>query len=109
MRKRKSGFDIDGTHYHYVMLNLKISTFCFPGLLASTSIGISLFFSPVWISLCKTKSTRLSGVFGGLLVSLGMLFTSFASQFHQLFFSYGAFIGINKMTVNVVINMNHVS
>ncbi|XP_035710933.1 uncharacterized protein LOC110854068 isoform X3 [Folsomia candida] len=64
------------------------------GLLSSTSIGVSLFLSPVWVSFCKMKSTRLSGVFGGLLVSLGCLFTSFSSQFHQLFISYGAFVGV---------------
>jgi len=31
---------------------------------------------------------------GGLITALGCLFTSFASQFHQLFFSYGMMIGI---------------
>jgi hypothetical protein len=30
---------------------------------------------------------------GGLVTALGCLFTSFASQFHQLFFSYGIMIG----------------
>ena len=32
-------------------------------------------------------------VMGGLVTALGCLFTSFASQFHQLFFSYGTIIG----------------
>lgn len=31
---------------------------------------------------------------GGLVTALGCLFTSFASQFHQLFFSYGTVVGI---------------
>ncbi len=46
------------------------------------------------------KSTRLTGVLGGLLCALGCLFTSFASQFHQLFFSYGAFIGKERLKPN---------
>ncbi|ODM97613.1 Monocarboxylate transporter 10 [Orchesella cincta] len=62
--------------------------------LGAVSLGISLLFSPVWVSICKKKSTRLSAVFGGLVASLGCLFTSFASQFHQTFISYGAFLGI---------------
>ncbi len=32
---------------------------------------------------------------GGLVTALGCLFTSFASQFHQLFLSYGIMMGIN--------------
>ncbi|KAK3923032.1 Monocarboxylate transporter 12 [Frankliniella fusca] len=31
---------------------------------------------------------------GGLVTALGCLFTSFATQFHQLFFSYGTVIGV---------------
>ncbi|CAL8110048.1 unnamed protein product [Orchesella dallaii] len=64
------------------------------GLLGSFSAATSLFFSPLWVALCKQKSTRLAGVFGGLIASLGCLFTSFATQFHQLFISYGAFVGV---------------
>ena len=46
------------------------------------------------ISTCgRRKSTRLVAVAGGLVTALGCLFTSFASQFHQLFFSYGIMIG----------------
>ncbi|CAG7725857.1 unnamed protein product [Allacma fusca] len=64
------------------------------GWLGAVSMGISLLFSPIWVSICKRKSTRLAAVFGGLVASLGCLFTSFASQYHQLFFSYGAFLGV---------------
>ncbi|CAG7838241.1 unnamed protein product, partial [Allacma fusca] len=63
-------------------------------VLGSFSFSISLIFSPIWISICKRKSTRLAAIFGGLVAALGCLFTSFASQFHQLFLSYGVFIGI---------------
>lgn len=31
---------------------------------------------------------------GGLITALGCLFTSFATQFHQLFVSYGVIVGI---------------
>ena len=34
-----------------------------------------------------------TAVFGGLMAALGLLFTSFASQFHQLFLSYGLVLG----------------
>jgi len=54
---------------------------------------MSLFISPLVIGLCRRKSTRLTAVMGGLITALGCLFTSFASQFHQLFFSYGMMIG----------------
>jgi len=70
----------------------------FSGWLGAVSIGISLLFSPIWVSICKRKSTRLAAVFGGLIASLGCLFTSFASQFHQLFISYGAFLGMTEKT-----------
>ncbi|GLG96186.1 Uncharacterized protein GBIM_03016 [Gryllus bimaculatus] len=42
----------------------------------------------------RRQSTRVTAVLGGLVTALGCLFTSFASQFHQLFFSYGTVIGV---------------
>ena len=53
--------------------------------------------SPVIVAWCRRKSTRLTAVFGGLLAALGLLFTSFASQFHQLFLSYGLVLGTIKL------------
>ncbi|KAL1131236.1 hypothetical protein AAG570_010854 [Ranatra chinensis] len=58
------------------------------------STAVALFVSPVTISFCRRKSTRLTAVMGGLVTALGCLFTSFATQFHQLFISYGTVIGI---------------
>ena len=49
--------------------------------------------SPVTVAVCKRKSTRLTAVVGGLVLSLGCLFTSFAGQFHQIFLSYGIILG----------------
>jgi hypothetical protein len=57
------------------------------------STAVALFVSPVTISFCRRKSTRVTAVLGGLVTALGCLFTSFATQFHQLFFSYGTVIG----------------
>ncbi len=69
--------------------------FCFflLGWLGSMSVSVSLVISPLTVAICRRKSTRLTAVMGGLVTALGCLFTSFASQFHQLFFSYGIMIG----------------
>ncbi|XP_066984132.1 monocarboxylate transporter 10-like isoform X2 [Macrobrachium rosenbergii] len=62
--------------------------------LGALSTSLALLVSPVTIAVCRRNSTRLTAVIGGLVTALGCLFTSFASQFHQLFFSYGTVIGI---------------
>lgn len=70
--------------------------FCFrpsAGWLGALSTAIALGISPISVALCKRKSTRVTAVIGGLVTALGCLFTSFASQFHQLFFSYGELDG----------------
>ncbi|PNF30630.1 hypothetical protein B7P43_G06121 [Cryptotermes secundus] len=64
------------------------------GWLGALSTAVALLISPVTIAFCRRKSTRVTAVLGGLVTALGCLFTSFASQFHQLFFSYGTVIGI---------------
>ena len=62
--------------------------------LGALSSSVSLLISPVTIAVCRRKSTRLVAVAGGLVTSLGCLFTSFASQWHQVFISYGLVIGV---------------
>ena len=62
--------------------------------LGALSSSVSLLLSPVIISVCRRKSTRLVAVAGGLVTALGCLFTSFASQWHQVFISYGLVIGL---------------
>lgn len=49
--------------------------------------------SPLTVGICKRKSTRITAVIGGLVVALGCLFSSFANQFHQLFFSHAVMTG----------------
>ena len=62
--------------------------------MGALSISVSLFISPLTVAVCKRKSTRITAVVGGLVLSLGCLFTSFASQFHQIIFSYGIVVGV---------------
>ena len=50
--------------------------------------------SPLSVSLCRHKSTRLTAVSGGLITALSCLFSSFATQFHQLIISLGIIQGI---------------
>lgn len=58
-------------------------------MVGTLSICFGLLASPVSITLCRRNSTRLVAVIGGLVLTLGCLFTSFAQQFHQVFLSYG--------------------
>ncbi|XP_023224834.1 monocarboxylate transporter 10-like [Centruroides sculpturatus] len=57
------------------------------------STTVTLFLSPVVVAFCRRKSTRLIALFGGIITALGCLFTSFATQFHQMYVSYGVIIG----------------
>uniref|UniRef100_T1J6X6 Major facilitator superfamily (MFS) profile domain-containing protein n=1 Tax=Strigamia maritima TaxID=126957 RepID=T1J6X6_STRMM len=66
----------------------------FAGWLGVMSLAISLFLAPFVVAFCRRKSTRLTAVFGGLVMALACLFTSFAQQMHQVFFSYGVVMGI---------------
>ncbi|XP_077541425.1 monocarboxylate transporter 10-like isoform X2 [Haemaphysalis longicornis] len=61
--------------------------------LGAVSTAMALFLSPAVVGACRRKSTRMVAVLGGLVAALGCLFSSFASQFHQLFFSYGIVLG----------------
>jgi hypothetical protein len=72
--------------------NVSVSSFA-SGWLGALSACVSLFLSPLTVAVCNRKSTRLTAVMGGLVAALGFLFTSFASQFHQLFLSYGILVG----------------
>ncbi|XP_028898653.1 uncharacterized protein LOC105216139 [Zeugodacus cucurbitae] len=56
--------------------------------------SISMLLSPFVITFCRKKSTRLMAVVGGLVLPLGILFTSFATELGQIFFSYGIVFGI---------------
>ena len=62
--------------------------------LCSVSPFVSLVISPVTVSYCRRKSTRLTSVVGGLITAFGCLFASFATKFHQVFLSYCFIVGI---------------
>lgn len=81
---------------HLSVLALKYIVFS--DWLAPSSMAVSYLIAPLIIGICRRKSTRLTAVTGGFVTALGCLFTSFASQFHQLFFSYGAMIGSHFRT-----------
>ncbi|GIY61650.1 monocarboxylate transporter 12 [Caerostris darwini] len=57
-------------------------------------MSVSLLLTPLVVSVGRRKSPRLLSILGGLVVALGCLFTSFASQLHQLHFSCGAVLGV---------------
>ena len=57
--------------------------------LGALSWSISMLMSPFVETICRRKSTRLLAVVGGLISSLGILFTSFATEVDQVIFSYG--------------------
>lgn len=48
-----------------------------------------MVLTPFIDTLSRRKSTRLLAVVGGLIMSLGILFTSFATEVDQMIFSYG--------------------
>ncbi|XP_067624694.1 uncharacterized protein [Eurosta solidaginis] len=56
--------------------------------------SISMLLAPFVITFCRKKSTRVMAVVGGLVLPLSVLFTSFATELGQIFFSYGIIFGI---------------
>ncbi|CAL1267071.1 unnamed protein product, partial [Larinioides sclopetarius] len=64
-----------------------------PVAAASVFLGVSQLLSPLVVAVCRKRSTRLVAIFGAIITSLGCLFTSFATQLHQVYLSYGLFIG----------------
>ncbi|KAI1286975.1 Monocarboxylate transporter 14 [Halotydeus destructor] len=67
--------------------------------LGTFSTTITLLLSPIIVAICRRKSTRLTAILGALVTALGCLFTSFATQFHQIIISYGLFVGIGTAMV----------
>merc|ERR1712223_1176910 len=62
--------------------------------IGSTNLAVSHLLTPFLVALCRRKSTRLTAVVGGLIMSLSLLFASFAKHFNQIFLSYGFVCGI---------------
>jgi len=72
--------------------------------LGSLSYAVSLFAAPVIVGFCRHKSARLTGIFGGLIAALGLLFSSFATQYHQVFVSYGIIVSLGAAGAREVAN-----
>ena len=62
------------------------------------AFSVSNLVSPFVIAVCRRKSTRLTSVIGGLVVTLGCLFASFATELEQIFVSFGLMVGKNLDT-----------
>lgn len=74
------------------------------GWLGPASWAMSLFSATIVVALCRRKSTRLTAVLGGLVLALGILFTSFATQLHQVAFSYGKYTdGAGKPSLEAIL------
>ena len=78
--------------------------FLFSDWLTPFSMAVSNFLCPLIVGICRRKSTRLTAVTGGLVTALGCLFTSFATQFHQLFFSYGFMMGKKENNHTIIMS-----
>merc|ERR1719189_2232748 len=62
--------------------------------IGATNLAVSYLLSPLLVSICRRKSTRLTAVIGGLVMSLSLLFASFAKHYHQILLSYGILFGV---------------
>ena len=80
------------------IFDYEIYFFFLTDALGGLCLAIGLILSPLTVGVCKRKSTRLTGVIGGLVLALGCLFSSFANQFHQLFFSHAIMTGKKVLT-----------
>ncbi|XP_023345981.1 monocarboxylate transporter 10 [Eurytemora carolleeae] len=89
-----------GLQFSFGVLYLRIlkifatENIIFTGFIGTGCIAVSFGLSPVIVAFCRRKSTRLTAVMGGLVMSLALLFASFATQLHQVLLSYGIIFGI---------------
>ena len=78
--------------FYYVVQHFKKSSNLeFLGIL---SWCLSTIVAPVLVTVGRKKSNRLMAVIGGMLLPLGVLFTSFANETSQMIFSYGFVVAI---------------
>lgn len=73
-----------------------MSLFYFAACVLGTYLGVSSLLSPIIVGLCRRKNARPVAFVGGILLSLSLLFTSFASQFHQLYISIGLMFAVGS-------------
>ena len=90
--------EFDRLFFFPIILSLSLSSTVFLGALSTC---VTLVTSPIFIAICKKKSLRLTAILGGLVTALGCLFTSFATQFHQLFFSFSIVMALGVSMINI--------
>ncbi|XP_054163329.1 monocarboxylate transporter 2-like [Oppia nitens] len=90
------GLQLSYAVFHYYLLRQPFGNgkHMFGVIIGCLSTSVTLFLSPVVISVCRRKSVRLIAILGGLITALGCLFASFATQMHQIFISYGIIVGV---------------
>ncbi|CAM1297663.1 Uncharacterised protein g1892 [Pycnogonum litorale] len=62
--------------------------------LGAVTIGSSLLLAPLVVAICRQRSIRITSIIGGLVFSLGCLFSSFATHYHQALVSFGFLLGV---------------
>lgn len=65
-----------------------LSFFLFLDWLGPLSWSVSSVCSPLVFNLCRRKNVRILSLVGGFLFPLSLLFTSFATELHQIFFRW---------------------
>ena len=70
-----------------------------PLLLVAGSMSSVQLWSPLAAHLCLTRSPRLCAFIGSIIMSLAWLFTSFASEVHQVMISYSLLLALGVSLV----------
>ena len=68
-------------------------------LVVSGSLSAAQLMSPLASHLCLTRSPRLCAFIGAIIMSLAWLFTSFASELHQIVISYSLILPLGVSLV----------
>ena len=68
-------------------------------LVLAGSLSSLQLFSPLATHLSLTRSPRLCAFIGSIMMSLGWLFTSFATELHQILISYSLILGLGVSLV----------
>ena len=73
---------------HDYFCTILLTCIYFSVWIGSTNLAVSQLSAPFLVALCRRKSVRLTAVVGGLVMTLSLLFASFAKHFDQIFLRY---------------------
>ncbi|CAL8137622.1 unnamed protein product [Orchesella dallaii] len=93
-----SGAQLSAGALHIVLSN-KFQDSSAHHWLGPLSWSVSSVCSPLVFNLCRRKNVRILSLVGGFLFPLSLFFTSFATELHQIFFSFGLIGGIGSCIV----------